>query len=70
MMDETETDCNWTRVGFLISPNIDMKFFLPFSALCFPYNFLWNFLFLVWSSYDRMWFSGPDKQEIFIFSFS
>jgi hypothetical protein len=20
-----------------------------------------------WSSYDRTWFSGPDKQEIFIF---
>jgi hypothetical protein len=21
---------------------------------------------VVWSSYDRTWFSGPDKQEIFI----
>jgi hypothetical protein len=21
---------------------------------------------MVWSSYDRTWFSGPDKQEIFI----
>jgi hypothetical protein len=20
-----------------------------------------------WSSYDRLWFSGPDKQEIYIF---
>jgi hypothetical protein len=20
-----------------------------------------------WSSYDRVWFSGPDKQEVFIF---
>jgi hypothetical protein len=24
------------------------------------------FFFFVWSSYDRTWFSGPDKQEIFI----
>jgi hypothetical protein len=21
---------------------------------------------LAWSSYDRTWFSGPDKQEIFV----